>query len=387
MNSFTKIVLVFLAAALASSCARHSARVEGHIAGGKGAVVLLKKTRAGKPVALDSARLGASEKFSFSISSLEPASFYQLVVDTLGSLTLLLHPGDRIALEAQAHSVLASCRTSGSEDMELALQLQQRLAQSNAALDSLLRAATDDSPQQTAEVRKAVARIFLQQKRHNTTFIVTHPTSPASITAFYQKLGQELPLFGSPDDRFLLRMLTDSLRLHFPKSSYVNALLIKLDELEAAARQSALQELMLQATEVDKPEVKLPDAQGKVHVLSELKGKVVLLDFWVSTSSLCLMDNRELAPLYEKYHSRGFEVFQVSLDDDLARWKSAVEEHALPWISVSCPAAEGCPAARDYRVENIPANFLINRQGKIVGKDLYGDDLIKKVKAELKVEN
>jgi peroxiredoxin len=220
----------------------------------------------------------------------------------------------------------------------------------------------------------------LQQKRYNTTFIVKHPTSPASITAFYQKLGHELPLFGAPDDRFLLRMLTDSLRPRYPKSSYVKALLVKLDELEAAARQASLQEMMSQATELDKPEVKLPDAQGNVHLLSALKGKVVLLDFWISTSPLCLMDNRELMPLYRQYHAKGFEVFQVSLDDDVEQWKSAVKEHALPWISVTCPAGEGCIAAREYRVENIPTNFLIDRQGKIVGRDLHGDELVKKLK-------
>lgn len=380
MSYSEKIALTLLFAALSCACTRQPARIEGHIAGGKGALVLLKKTRAGKPVVLDSVRLGASEKFTFKTGKIEPASFYQLTVDTLGSLTLLAHPGDRIALWAQAPDVVASCRASGSSDMELMLQLQQSLAQSNAALDSLLRTAADSSPQQTAAVRRGAARIFLQQKRRNTTFIVAHPTSPASITAFYQKLGQELPLFGAPDDRFLLRMLTDSLRLRYPKSTYVNALLIKLDELEAAARQNALQELMAQANEVDKPEVKLPDAQGKTHLLSALKGKVVLLDFWISSSPLCLMDNRELLPLYRAYSKKGFEVFQVSLDNDSAQWKSAVEEHALPWISVSCPAAEGCPAARDYRVENIPANFLIDRQGKIVGRDLFGEELTKKVK-------
>ncbi|MDR0567042.1 MAG: AhpC/TSA family protein [Prevotellaceae bacterium] len=380
MSYLKKITAIFFAAALLGACTRHSARIEGHIAGGKGAQVLLKKTRAGKPVVVDSARLGASEKFAFRTGKLDPASFYQLTVDTLGSLTLLVHPGDRIALRAQAPNVVASCRASGSEDMALMLQLQQSLAQSNAALDSLLRAAAGSSPQQMAAVRREAAQIFLRQKRRNTTFIVTHPASPASITAFYQKLGQELPLFGAPDDRFLLRMLTDSLRLRYPKSSYVNALLITLDELEAAARQNALQELMAQATEVDKPEVSLPDAQGKTHLLSALKGKVVLLDFWISSNPLCLMDNRELLPLYREYRKKGFEVFQVSLDDDLAQWKSAVQEHALPWISVSCPAAQGCPAARDYRVENIPANFLIDRQGKIAGRDLFGDELAKKVK-------
>jgi peroxiredoxin len=381
-EAMKKITFILLSAAvaLASGCSRHSARIEGHIAGANGASVLLKKTALGKLTVLDSVRLGASEKFSFKVGKVEPASFYQLVVDTMGSIGLLVHPGDRIALSAEAPGVVASCRSTGSEDMSLLLQLQQSLAQSNLALDSLLRMASSDDPQQVAEARKGIARIFLQQKRYNTTFIVKYPTSPASITAFYQKLGRELPLFGAPDDRFLLRMLTDSLRPRYPKSGYVKSMLVKLDELEAAARQVSLQELMSQATELDKPEVKLPDAQGKVHLLSALKGKVVLLDFWVSTSPLCLMDNRELMPLYKKYHAKGFEVFQVSLDDDPEQWKSAVEEHALPWISVSCPAAEGCIAARDYRIENIPANFLIDRQGKIAGKNLYGDELAKKVK-------
>jgi peroxiredoxin len=375
-----KVTLILLSATLAVACSRQSARIEGHIVGANGAAALLKKTTLGRPVVLDSVRLGASEKFSFKIGKVEPASFYQLVVDTLGSITLLVHPGDRIALSAQAPGIVASCRSSGSEDMSLLLELQQSAAQSNTALDSLLRAASSGGEQQVEAVRRGMARIFLQQKRYNTTFIVKHPTSPASITAFYQKLGRELPLFGSPDDRFLLRMLTDSLRPRYPKSGYVKAMLVKLDELEAAARQASLQELMAQATEMDKPEVKLPDAQGNTHQLSALKGKVVLLDFWISANTLCLMDNRELMPLYRKYHAKGFEVFQVSLDDDVEQWKSAVEEHALPWISVTCPAAEGCITAREYRVQNIPANFLINRQGKIAGRDLYGDELAKKVK-------
>ncbi|MDR0414853.1 MAG: TlpA family protein disulfide reductase [Prevotellaceae bacterium] len=377
-----KVAFIFLllTVAFTSACSRQSAKVEVHIAGAKGAAVQLRKTMMGSTVVLDSARLGASERFSFRIGEVTPASFYQLAVDTMANVSLLVHPGDRIKLSAQAPDVLTTCRVEGSKDMALLLQLQQNMAQGNTALNSLLREANSDDPQRLAEVRKGVARIFLQQKRYNTTFIVMHPSSPASIAAFYQKLGQELPLFGSPDDRFLLRMLTDSLRVRYPKLSYVNNMLIKLDELDAAARLASLQELMSQATEIDKPEVKLSDARGKEHQLSALKGKVVLLDFWLSTSPLCLMDNRELIPLYQKYHAKGFEVFQVSLDDDVEQWKSAVEEHALPWISVSCPASTGCVAAREYRVENIPANFLIDRQGKIAGKDLFGDELAKKVK-------
>lgn len=361
------------------ACSRQSAKIEGRIEGSNGRLLRLEKVAVGKILSMDSVQLSSSGNFSFNIKNAEPATFYQLTLDSLGSLMLMAENGDRVRLQAKADSLIASCSVSGSEHTELLLQLQQNRERVDQQLDSLLAL-----PQQTAdeqrEVRRSVSRLFIRHKQHNTRFILTHPTSPASIPAYYQKFGKQAPLFGTADDRLLLRALADSMRLRFPKSAYTKSLQADLEVLESAARRNAMQQLLSAAQVMDKPEVELADRRGKTHKLSALKGKVVLLDFWASTNTLSLMDNRELMAIYKEYGKSGFEVFQISLDENVQQWEASVAEQALPWISLHCNVSEGCSAAQSYVVEKIPANYLINRKGEIVGKNLYGEELKKKIK-------
>lgn len=374
-----KTIAILLLSLSVLACSHHAAKIEGHIEGAEGRLISLEKVTVGKILKVDSVRLSSSGNFFFKVKNVEPAAFYQLALDTLGSLMLTVENGERIHLQAQADSLITSCSISGSENAELLLQLQKNRELMDSMLDSLLAL-----PQQTAneqqEVRRSVARLFIRHKQHNTRFILMYPRSPASIPAYYQKFGKQSPLFGATEDRFLLRALADSMRLYFPKSAYTKSLLADLETLESNARRDAMQQLLSTAKVMDKPEVELADVHGKVHKLSALKGKVVLLDFWSSTNKLSLMDNRELLPIYKEYRKSGFEVFQVSLDENAQQWQVGVAEQALPWISLHCNVSEGCTAAQNYAIEKIPANYLINRKGEIVGKNLYGEELRKKLK-------
>jgi peroxiredoxin len=232
----------------------------------------------------------------------------------------------------------------------------------------------------TEDVRRAISKLYVKQKQRNIVFITSHSTSLASSMAYYQKVGSYFSLFGTPNDRFLLRMLVDSLRTRYPKSPYVKTLEIDLQKLDKEAELQVFQELVSNAPVVEKPEVELPDVNEKMRKLSDLKGKVVLLDFWVSGNPTSLMDNRELLPIYKEYHSRGFEIFQVSLDTDKDSWTAAVAQQQLPWINVSSLLGLACPAARSYGIQELPTNFLINRKGEIVGKNIRGEELKKKIK-------
>ncbi|MDR0419628.1 MAG: TlpA family protein disulfide reductase, partial [Prevotellaceae bacterium] len=121
------------------------------------------------------------------------------------------------------------------------------------------------------------------------------------------------------------------------------------------------------------------DVNGEMHRLSALEGKVVLLDFWISNSHVSLMDNRELLSLYKEYHKKGFEVYQVSLDIDRASWVDAINQQKLPWINVSSLNGVNSVAAQSYLITELPANFLIDKKGEIVGKNLYGGELKKEL--------
>ncbi|MBR5807147.1 MAG: TlpA family protein disulfide reductase, partial [Alistipes sp.] len=118
--------------------------------------------------------------------------------------------------------------------------------------------------------------------------------------------------------------------------------------------------------------------------LSSLEGNVILVDFWSAEAGNSNALNAELKEIYENYHSKGFYVYQVSADTSKAAWITAVQEQRLPWISVCDFRGDFSPMLRAYNVRKLPSNFLIDREGKIISKDLYSDALERQLAKMLK---
>ena len=161
------------------------------------------------------------------------------------------------------------------------------------------------------------------------------------------------------------------------KSSYAGTRLkVKLDELRDVSIGGFA------------PDIDLPSPQGNTIKLSSLRGKYVLLDFWASWCGPCLAEAPNVKAIYDKYHSRGFEIYGVSLDEKKQEdaWKAAIERHQLNWIQVSALKGWECPAARRYAVTAIPRMYLIDPEGRIIAMNLRGEALQEKV-ASLFAEN
>ena len=131
-------------------------------------------------------------------------------------------------------------------------------------------------------------------------------------------------------------------------------------------------------------DLSLPDLNGKITTLSELKGKVVLIDFWASWCGPCRRNNPHLSKLYKKYHEKGLEIFGVSLDDDVNSWKKAVKHDRLDWIQVIDDKGWDSAAARLYGVDMIPSSFLLDRHGVIQTVNAEGPELENSVRDLLK---
>jgi thiol-disulfide isomerase/thioredoxin len=113
--------------------------------------------------------------------------------------------------------------------------------------------------------------------------------------------------------------------------------------------------------------VNLPDPDGKVLKLSDLRGKIVLLDFWASWCGPCRRANPSVVAAYNKFNKKGFEIYSVSLDKDRDRWKDAIAQDHLDWkYHVSDLKFWQSQAAQLYKVQAIPQQFLIGRDGKIL---------------------
>ncbi|MBS1935697.1 MAG: AhpC/TSA family protein [Bacteroidetes bacterium] len=132
------------------------------------------------------------------------------------------------------------------------------------------------------------------------------------------------------------------------------------------------------------PEFAQNDASGKPVALSSFKGKYVLVDFWASWCGPCRAENPNVVKAYQKFHSKGFDILGVSLDDKKDKWQEAVKKDNLAWTQVSDLQGWKNSAAELYGVMAIPMNFLLDKDGKIIGKGLRGEDLDKKLDEVLK---
>ena len=135
---------------------------------------------------------------------------------------------------------------------------------------------------------------------------------------------------------------------------------------------------------MDAPDFTLSTPDGNPISLSSLKGKVVLIDFWASWCGPCRKENPNLVKLYQKYKTKGFTILSVSLDDDEAAWKKAIETDGLIWPNhVSDLKGWESPMTQVYGFNSIPHTVIINKEGKINGIGLRGEQLEKKIKTIL----
>jgi peroxiredoxin len=132
------------------------------------------------------------------------------------------------------------------------------------------------------------------------------------------------------------------------------------------------------------PEISLAGTDGNLVNLSDLKGKVVLVDFWASWCGPCRYNNPRLIKLYQKYHEKGLEILGVSVDNTSANWKEAIKEDRLEWVQVNDNKGWDGSVAKTYNVNAIPASFLIDKEGVIRAIDMEGRALETKIKSLLK---
>lgn len=368
---------------LFAGCTHHnSSKIEGQIAGVQDELeVSLYRQDFNQTVLLASVKVKAKKPaFKFRMDKPTEPTFYQLHFPHKKGefITLLLIPEDNVTLEVNLNDFW-NYGVEGSEQSNLTKALTLRIGETIKSLDSLrlvLNSAQNDAEKREANIK--ASEVVEKQREFSENFIRENSESRASVMALYQQFAPNMFVFDRSEDLRLFKAVANYQLFHYPESEYTQNLVKDLKRLEKVISGHRLQQFM-QEVESDLPDIALPNVNGDTIRLSSLRGKVVLLDFWASFNAASLMENREYLEIYKRFKSRGFEIFQVSMDYDSESWSNAVKTHGLPWINV-CELTESIPqAALLYNVNQIPANYLINRNFEIVGKDLFGKELERKL--------
>jgi peroxiredoxin len=197
--------------------------------------------------------------------------------------------------------------------------------------------------------------------------------------ALYQQIESQSLLLSEEGD-FRYYVLVDSvLGELYPEVDYVKTLRNNVSEmLEALDAQKRRTDPLSDGALA--PEIELPNPEGKKVALSSLRGNYVLLDFWAAWCPPCRKENPHLVKVYDKYHDKGFTIYQVSLDRTREAWLKGIEDDKIgQWTHVSDLKFWNSSVVPAYQLQAIPASFLLDREGRIIARNLRGEELEQKL--------
>ena len=365
-----KVIFAALAAASTlCACQSSKVRISGRIVGNEARNIYLEQVTPLSERIIDSAQLDKEGNYRFEVrEATATPSLYNVVYDG-ERIPLLLAAGDRLTLSSVG-SVARNYTVEGSAESELLRQFYQSYVAGVQRLDDIAQqVAQQPAGERHDELVKAYTEEYYRIRREQLRFIIEHKSSLAALFALYQRLPGDANLFNGDSDVVYYRTVADALEERYPQSPYLASLHAEISRLDA------LQNLSATVSEAGFPDLEIADMYGKKVRLSSLEGNVVLIDFWSPSLGNSNALNADLKQLYEKYHDSGFEVYQVAVETSKPMWINTVQEQSLPWISVCDLRGEASPALTIYNVRKLPANYLIDRKGDIVAKDLYGTSL------------
>jgi len=370
--------LIFLL--LLFSCSKYPKfQIEGIVVNAKQGKIYLDEQGVEAISPVDSVKINKKGSFQFKGENEYP-KFYNLHIDKNKILPLLVAPGEKVYIKTDLEAFGKDYTVEGSEGSIQIKLLNEHLTDIKLKLDSIRILYMDPSitKEKQNELSAEYDSIVEDQRKFTLQFVLSHLTSMASLYALYQKLDDKTFVLYKNRDIQILKITGAALDTVYPESPHVKALLANAASLEEQVYSSGLRNLM-QYADSEFPEIALPDAEGDTIRLSSLKGKVVLLSFWASWDKNSTYLNPYLIEIYKQFNSRNFEIYQVSLDYKRESWIQAIEYEELPWINVSDLSYPESVTAGNYNVQSLPANYLINKSGVIVGKNLSVSELNSRV--------
>ena len=370
-----KSKLIFLLAVLAVACSDESKYlITGKITNAEGKYVYLDELKLTSRVNIDSMKIDKNGQFNFKGEVGIPTYFLLGLDDKERNfITLLVDSAEHVEIYGDMANFSQDYIVTGSEGSTLVQELDVRLRKTKYQLDSIRTLMAAYRPGYNEQQKKwegELEEMKQVQMEYSRNFVMEHPFSMANVLALYQKFDDDNYVI---QDLHSLKVAASALNSFFPESEFVKALYANTERLMNDEKMYRFREYMEEYGD-NSPDIVLPDPDGKEIALSSLRGKYVLLQFWAGANPGSRVMNPVLADLYKLYRNKGFEIYQVSVDTNRTDWTNAVNEDKLTWINVG-DGAGSRSAALNYMITEIPYNFLLDKEGKIITKNIKGPAL------------
>lgn len=381
-----RITFVAFAAIALSSCNSGSQfKVDGVVSDANGKMLYLESSGLEGVIPLDSARIKGNGAFSFSQPRPESPEFYRLRVEDK-VINFSIDSTETVVIKAPYIEFATAYTVEGSENSQKIKELGLKQARLQKDVNTLLLAAR--SGKIGHDVFEDSLAILLKDYKDDVkvNYIFAAPNTAAAYFALFQKLNGYLIFdpVNSKEDIKCFAAVATSLNNSYPhaiRSKNLYNIALKGMKNTRTPRQKTLEIPEDKIMETGVIDISLRDIKGNVRKLTELKGKVVLLDFSVYQTPAGAPHNLMLRELYNKYASQGLEIYQVSLDADEHFWKTSADN--LPWICVRDGNGVYSTNAAVYNVREVPAYFLINRNNELSARGEDIKDLDSAIKALL----
>lgn len=374
---------VIMVAALAlTSCNNKKFHINGNITEAKDSMLYLENISLNGPVKIDSVKLGEDGAFDFQENAMDSITpdFYRLRIANQ-TINLSIDSTETVTVKAAYPQMSYKYEVEGSENCNTIkeLSLKQMLLQSN--INGIVK-----NPNIGVDsVDVIVTRMLNEYKQDiKTNYIFKAPMQASSYYALFQtiQLGNTNSLIFNPrnnkEDVKVFAAVATSWDTYYPGAergkNLHNIAIEGMKDIRIIENQMAQQKIDASKVQVNGCiELALQDNKGQVRRLSDLKGKVVLLDFHAFASSESTKRIMMLRELYNKYHAAGLEIYQVSVDPDEHFWKTSTA--ALPWTSVRDENGIQGKSLTLYNVQSIPTFFLIDRNNTLQARDAQIKDI------------
>lgn len=350
--------------------------ISGQLIGGAGKTIYFNKIIISDQIHFDSVKLDKEGKFKFEGKTSSPA-FYQLKLSKNSFVTLLVDSAENAFIKGSYKNFTRDYKVSGSIGSEILLDLDNRFFKARSQIDSLRKLCDShkNDPLYSSKIEEWDAYRNVVKTDHSnyvTSFVKRNPFSLSSVYALYQKWNENDFVI---NDLQTMKTAASALFSVYPKNEQVIALYnntLQFVKEENSKKMAAT----LKENAVNTPNIVLPDADGRERNLWSLHGKYVLLHFWSAKDRASRIVNPVLSEVYNKFKSRGFEIFMVSIDNDRVAWMDAIADDNLSCINVG-DMKGSIQATNNYNIRELPFNYLLDKDGNIIGRNLKGPALNK----------